>query len=73
MRREAEDATPEGADEPGASGEPQRSTGVRLLSSGLVVALGTGLGNVLAYGFNLALSRGLGPHGRDAVRLGRRR
>ncbi|MBS2540162.1 hypothetical protein KGQ20_46235, partial [Catenulispora sp. NF23] len=32
-------------------------------SAGLLVAVGTGLGNVLAYGFNLVLSRGLGPGG----------
>jgi O-antigen/teichoic acid export membrane protein len=36
---------------------------MRALSSGLLVAVGTGVGNVLAYGFNLALSRGLGPKG----------
>jgi O-antigen/teichoic acid export membrane protein len=62
MRRKAQDATPGGADEPGGQGRPERR-GMRVLSSGLVVAVGTGLGNVLAYGFNLALSRGLGPHG----------
>lgn len=32
-------------------------------SAGLLVAIGTGVGNVLAYGFNLVLSRGLGPAG----------
>ena len=32
-------------------------------SAGLLVAVGTGVGNVLAYGFNLVLSRGLGPAG----------
>ena len=38
-----------------------RRRDVRWMSSGLVVAVGTGVGNVLAYGCNLALSRGLGP------------
>lgn len=35
----------------------------RMASAGLLVAAGTGVGNVLAYGFNLVLSRGLGPGG----------
>ncbi|MFL6111750.1 MAG: hypothetical protein ACJ786_10410, partial [Catenulispora sp.] len=35
----------------------------RSASAGLLVAVGTGVGNVLAYGFNLVLSRGLGPGG----------
>ena len=35
----------------------------RMASAGLLVAVGTGVGNVLAYGFNLVLSRGLGPGG----------
>jgi len=34
-----------------------------MASAGLLVAVGTGVGNVLAYGFNLVLSRGLGPGG----------
>ena len=77
MLRKAQDAMPGDPGGPGGSGGsggsagsggeevsggPGRS-GVRVLSSGLVVAVGTGLGNVLAYGFNLALSRGLGPQG----------
>ena len=37
--------------------------GGRMASAGLLVAVGTGVGNVLAYGFNLVLSRGLGPGG----------
>ncbi|NUR25797.1 MAG: hypothetical protein HOV83_08110 [Catenulispora sp.] len=35
----------------------------RTASAGLLVAVGTGVGNVFAYGFNLVLSRGLGPGG----------
>ena len=37
--------------------------GGQTASAGLLVAVGTGVGNVLAYGFNLVLSRGLGPGG----------
>jgi hypothetical protein len=44
------------------SGGPRRG-GRRTASAGLLVAVGTGVGNVLAYGFNLVLSRGLGPGG----------
>jgi hypothetical protein len=43
--------------------EVPRRAGGRAASAGLLVAVGTGLGNVLAYGFNLVLSRGLGPAG----------
>ena len=45
------------------AGDGSRRGGGRNASAGLVVAVGTGLGNVLAYGFNLVLSRGLGPGG----------
>ncbi|MEY9932059.1 hypothetical protein ABH926_006708 [Catenulispora sp. GP43] len=45
------------------SGGPRRGGGGRTASAGLLVAVGTGVGNVLAYGFNLVLSRGLGPGG----------
>jgi O-antigen/teichoic acid export membrane protein len=43
--------------------DPRRGGGGRTASAGLLVAVGTGIGNVLAYGFNLVLSRGLGPGG----------
>ncbi|MBW8806357.1 MAG: hypothetical protein JF587_21275 [Catenulisporales bacterium] len=43
-------------------GRPRPAAG-RTASAGLLVAVGTGFGNVLAYGFNLVLSRGLGPGG----------
>ncbi|NUP53835.1 MAG: hypothetical protein HOW97_41915 [Catenulispora sp.] len=47
-----------------AKDERRRAEGVRrTASAGLLVAVGTGVGNVLAYGFNLVLSRGLGPGG----------
>ena len=49
-------------DEQDAEG-PRRGGGGRVASAGLLVAVGTGVGNVLAYGFNLVLSRGLGPGG----------
>ncbi|MEZ0112727.1 hypothetical protein ABH920_006750 [Catenulispora sp. EB89] len=45
------------------AGDGARRGSGRTASAGLVVAVGTGLGNVLAYGFNLVLSRGLGPGG----------
>lgn len=37
--------------------------GGRVASAGAAVAVGTFIGNVFAYGFNLVLSRGLGPQG----------
>ena len=46
----------------GDAGVPRRGGG-HTASAGLLVAVGTGVGNVLAYGFNLVLSRGLGPGG----------
>ncbi|GAA1970132.1 hypothetical protein [Catenulispora subtropica] len=47
-----------------AGGTGARPAGMRkTASAGLLVAVGTGVGNVLAYGFNLVLSRGLGPGG----------
>jgi hypothetical protein len=45
------------------AGDGPRRAGGQTASAGLVVAVGTGAGNVLAYGFNLVLSRGLGPSG----------
>ena len=53
--------TEEAGNGPAAEGS-RRGSG-QTASAGLVVAVGTGLGNVLAYGFNLVLSRGLGPGG----------
>jgi O-antigen/teichoic acid export membrane protein len=46
-----------------ASSGDARRRGGRMASASLLVAVGTGIGNVLAYAFNLVLSRGLGPGG----------
>src|SRR5260221_5560637 len=66
MLRKSHEAAPERPGQ-GPEGRPSGRLdgrlGGRLASAGLLVAVGTMTGNVLAYGFNLVLSRGLGPQG----------
>lgn len=46
-----------------AMGRAAGAPGGRTASAGAAVAVGTFIGNVMAYGFNLVLSRSLGPQG----------
>ena len=60
MVRNTEDTPPGPNSAPPAAGRTTGRPAGGIASSGLLVAVGMGIGNVLAYGFNVVLAKGLG-------------